>query len=73
MLDRHTPPGLCTAVYAHTTRRIWECKACAHRFGVTSGTIFASRELSIRDHLAVLVIFVNAAKGVSALRFGRGL
>jgi hypothetical protein len=40
---------------------------------VTSGTIFASRQLSFTDLLAALVIFVNGAKGVSALQVSRDL
>ena len=63
----------CVAVYAYTARRIWKCKACAHQFSVTSGTIFASRKLAIRDYLAAIAIFVNAAKGISALQLGRDL
>ena len=39
----------CTAVYTYAARRIWKCKACSHQFSVTSGTIFASRKLAIRD------------------------
>ena len=35
---------------------------------MTSGTIFASRKLSFTDLLAAIVIFVNGAKGVSALQ-----
>ena len=61
----------CVAVYAYTARRIWKCKACGHQFSVTSGTIFASRKLPIRDYLAAIAIFVNAAKGLSALQLGR--
>lgn len=63
----------CTAVYAFATRRIWKCKACSHQFSVTSGTIFASRKLPIRDYLAAIAIFVNAVKGISALQLGRDL
>ncbi len=63
----------CTAIYAYAVRRIWKCKACAHQFSVTSGTIFASRKLPIRDYLAAIAIFVNAAKGISALQLGRDL
>lgn len=63
----------CTVVYAYTTRRIWKCKACGYQFSVTSGTIFASRKLPIRDYLAAIAIFVNAAKGISALQLGRDL
>jgi transposase-like protein len=60
-------------VWSYTTRRLWKCKACNHQFSVTSGTIFASRKLPIRDYLAAICIFVNAVKGVSALQLGRDL
>jgi transposase-like protein len=40
---------------------------------VTSGTIFASRKLPIRDYLAAIAIFVNGAKGHSALQLSRDL
>src|ERR687893_2554733 len=63
----------CLAVYAYAARRIWKCKACVHQFSVTSGTIFASRKLPIRDYLAAIALFVNAAKGISALQLGRDL
>jgi transposase-like protein len=63
----------CTKVYAFTTRRIWKCRDCLHQFSVTSGTIFASRKLPIRDYLAAIAIFVNAVKGISALQLGRDL
>jgi len=67
------PRCQCTAVYTYAARRIWKCKACNHQFSVTSGTIFASRKLSIRDYLAATAIFVNAVKGISALQLGRDL
>jgi transposase-like protein len=63
----------CTAVYAYTTRALWKCKACNHQFSVTSGTIFASRKLPIRDYLTAIALFVNAVKGISALQLGRDL
>ncbi len=63
----------CTAVYTYAARRIWKCKACGHQFSVTSGTIFASRKLPIRDYLAAIALFVNAVKGISALQLGRDL
>ena len=63
----------CTAVYTYAARKIWKCKACNHQFSVTSGTIFASRKLPIRDYLAAIAIFVNAVKGISALQLGRDL
>lgn len=60
-------------VYTYAARRIWKCKGCTHQFSVTSGTIFASRKLPIRDYLAAIAIFVNAVKGISALQLGRDL
>lgn len=55
------------------TRRKFKCVACHHQFSVTSGTIFASRKLSFTDLLAAIVIFVNGAKGISALQASRDL
>ena len=63
----------CTKIYTMGTRRLWKCKDCRHQFSVTSGTIFASRKLPIRDYLAAIAIFVNAVKGISALQLGRDL
>jgi transposase-like protein len=67
------PRCRCTAVYTYAARRIWKCKACNHQFSVTSGTIFASRKLPIRDYLVAIALFVNAVKGISALQLGRDL
>src|SRR3984885_7711174 len=63
----------CAAVYNYTTRKLFKCKACNHQFSVTSGTIFASRKLPIRDYLLAIAIFVNGAKGHSALQLSRDL
>jgi transposase-like protein len=63
----------CTEVYNITTRRRFKCIACHKQFSVTSGTIFASRKLSFTDLIAAIVIFVNGAKGVSALQVSRDL
>ncbi len=63
----------CIDTYAIASRRQFECAACKHHFSVTSGTIFASRKLSFTDLLAAIVIFVNGAKGVSALQVSRDL
>jgi transposase-like protein len=60
-------------IYTYTARRIFKCRACRKQFSVTSGTIFHSRKLAIRDYLAAIAIFVNAVKGVSALQLGRDL
>lgn len=63
----------CTETYNISSRRKFKCVACYHQFSVTSGTIFASRKLSYTDLLAAIVIFVNGAKGVSALQVSRDL
>lgn len=63
----------CVETYNISTRRKFKCVACHHQFSVTSGTIFASRKLSFTDLLAAIVIFVNGAKGVSALQVSRDL
>jgi len=63
----------CAAVYTYKARKLWKCKACCHQFSVTSGTIFASRKMPIRDILLAIAIFVNGAKGHSALQLSRDL
>ena len=64
--------GGCDA-YDIPTRRKFQCKACGHQYSVTSGTIFAGRKLAFTDLLAAIVLFVNGAKGVSALQVSRDL
>lgn len=61
------------AVYTYAARRIFKCKACCRQFSVTSGTIFASHKLALRDYLAAIALFVNGAKGVSMLQMSRDL
>src|SRR5437762_11458028 len=51
----------------------WKCSACRRKFSVTSGTIFHSRKLAIRDYLAVIFLFCNGVKGVAALRMTRDM
>lgn len=63
----------CLDSYSYRTRRVYRCKGCSHQYTVTSGTIFASRKLSIRDYLLAIAIFVNGAKGHSALQLSRDL
>jgi transposase-like protein len=63
----------CVVVYTYAARRIFKCKGCHAQFSVTSGTIFASRKMAVRDLLAAIAIFVNGAKGVSALQLSRDL
>lgn len=60
-------------VYEYASRRIFKCVACKGQFSVTSGTIFASRKMAVRDLLAAIAIFVNGAKGHSALQLSRDL
>lgn len=48
-------------------RRLFKCAACLKQFSATSGTIFASRKLEIRDILFGIAIFINGAKGNAAL------
>lgn len=64
--------GSCEA-YDLRTRQVYKCKACAKQFSLTSGTIFASRKLAVRDILAAIAIFINGAKGYSALQLSRDL
>ncbi len=59
--------------YNIKTRPVWKCKACAKQFSVTSGTIFHSRKLAVRDILAAIAVFINGAKGYSALQLSRDL
>ncbi|HEY1224705.1 MAG TPA: IS1595 family transposase [Brevundimonas sp.] len=63
----------CVEAYEIATRQIFKCKGCLAQFSVTSGTIFASRKMPVRDILAAIAIFVNGAKGYSALQLSRDL
>tara|TARA_E500000318_G_C3565302_1_gene215387 strand:- start:1023 stop:1988 length:966 start_codon:yes stop_codon:yes gene_type:complete len=63
----------CYAVYEYKARRIFKCQGCSHQFSITSGTLFASRKLPVRDILLAMALFSNAAKGMSALQLGRDL
>jgi hypothetical protein len=62
-------------VWAIPSRKLWQCaeKGCRKMFSVTSATIFASRKRPIRDYLLAIAIFVNGAKGHSALQLSRDL
>ncbi len=69
----YCPKCGCADVLAYSCRPIFKCKGCGHQFSVTSGTIFANRKLAIRDILLAVAIFVNGAKGHSALQLSRDL
>ena len=73
MAKPYCPECGCTAVYQYTARRIFKCKGCDAQFSLTSGTIFASRKLALQDILGAIAIFVNGAKGHSALQLSRDL
>jgi transposase-like protein len=49
----------------------WKCSGCRRKFSVSSGSLFHSRKLPIRDYLAVIAFFVNGLKGVAALHMAR--
>jgi hypothetical protein len=59
--------------YTYASRAIWKCKACAHQFSVTSGTIFQAAKLSNHDLIMGIGLFAIGAKGISALRLSHYL
>lgn len=63
----------CAECYEYQARRIFKCKGCNRQFSVTTDTIFASRKMAHRDILAAIALFVNGAKGLSALQLSRDL
>ncbi len=63
----------CCESYDLAARRVFKCKGCGKQYSITSGTIFHSRKLDIRDILAAIAVFVNGAKGYSALQLSRDL
>lgn len=63
----------CVDHYDLKTRQVYKCKGCSKQYSITSGTIFASRKLQVRDILAAIAIFINGAKGYSALQLSRDL
>ncbi len=71
--SRYGPRCGCLTIYRLNDNRRFKCAACLHKFSVTSGTIFASRKLPLRDILAAIAIFVNGAKGYAALQLSRDL
>lgn len=63
----------CYESYDLATRQVYKCKGCTKQFSITSGTIFHGRKLQVRDILAAIAIFINGAKGYSALQLSRDL
>jgi transposase-like protein len=72
--EPYCPHCGCVKVYTLKATPVrWKCSACRKKFSVTSGTIFHSRKLSIRDYLSVVALFVNGLKGVAALHMARDM
>lgn len=63
----------CVDHYDLKTRQVYKCKGCGKQYSITSGTIFHGRKLQVRDILAAIAIFINGAKGYSALQLSRDL
>ena len=63
----------CLDHYTTARPRTWKCKGCAKIFTVTTDTLFHARKMAMRDILAAIALFVNAASGASALRLSREL
>lgn len=63
----------CYESYDLKTRQVFKCKGCGKQYSITSGTIFHGRKLQVRDILAAIAIFMNGAKGYSALQLSRDL
>jgi len=63
----------CCESYNLKTRQVYKRKGCGKQFSITSGTIFHSRKLAVRDILAAIAVFINGAKGYSALQLSRDL
>jgi transposase-like protein len=59
--------------YDLKSRPVWKCKGCKKQFSMTSGTVFHSRKMKLRDILGAVAIFTNGAKGYSALQLSRDL
>jgi len=71
--DPVCPECGCLDHYDLATRQVYKCKGCTKQFSITSGTIFHGRKLQVRDILAAIAIFINGAKGYSALQLSRDL
>jgi transposase-like protein len=71
--EPYCPRCGCVTITALATRPVWKCSACKYQFSVTAGTIFENRKRPIRDYLLAIAIFVNGAKGHSALQLSRDL
>lgn len=60
-----------SAVYTYASRPIYRCQMCSCQFSDTSGTLFHSRKLSIKELLKAFFLFSNGAKGQASLQLSR--
>jgi hypothetical protein len=53
----------------------FRCRGCDKESGITSGTLFASHKLPLRDYLAAIAVYCNEVKGKSmpAMSLGAAL
>lgn len=65
--------GLTTEHKYFRSQNRWRCKGCNWAFTVTSGTVFHRHRLPLRTIYAAIVVYANAAKGISALQLSRDL
>ena len=63
----------CLEHYWLATQNRWKCRGCHKQFSLTSGTIFHSRKMEVRNILAAIAIFTNGVKGHAALQLSRDL
>lgn len=63
----------CGACYEYSARRVFKCKLCERQFSATTKTEFASRKLSFRQILELIVEFALPAKGISAIQVSKNL
>jgi transposase-like protein len=72
--EPYCPRCRCADTYTLNETPIrWKCAECRKKYSVTSGTIFHSRKLAIRDYLGVIALFCNGVKGTSALQMSRDM
>src|SRR6266403_20948 len=73
--EPYCPHCGCPTVYESRRRSAlrWQCKACLKEFSLTSGTLFANRELPLKAYLLAIAIFCNEVKGKSMLAMSRDL
>ena len=68
----------CGSLDAYDCRRAnkaprYRCRSCKKDFSITSGTLFASHKMPLRNYLAAIAIFCNEVKGKNALALSRDL